>query len=267
MPFWNKWKKSKKINGDHFLTCRLPPQVKRPILLLLVLFFYFFTHCSNIFFFSPQASDDHKRGQQIKDVSYLSTKYMFRVYGKDVPTQTRNENPVMVLVNLLQKKWGIILPSEHLGQIQACHRTRDGGLIVAVNTTIPGSIYHQVMARDGNWNGEKMGPAAVALNIEIRKEMSRYDKPIHDLLLWIRRREMEAGVPANSPTRRVRQTKPNRGGWVDRIDGTGKHHKVNDIQEVKKLLTAEEESAYQLFLTAKALSKPGKKNGPKKNAA
>ncbi len=192
---------------------------------------------------------------------------MFRVYGKDVPSQTRNENPVVVLMSLLQKKWGIILPTEHLGQIQACHRTKDGGLIIAVNTTIPGSIYHQVMTRPGNWNGEKMGAAAVSLNIEIRKELSRYDKPSHDLLLWIRRKEIEAGIPAHSPIRRVRQTKPNRGGWVDRIDGTGKHHKVHSFQDVEKLLTAEEETAYQLFLTAKALSKPGKKNSQKKKSA
>ncbi len=209
--------------------------------------------------YSFQAADDHKRAQQIKDVSYLSTKYMFRITGKDIPPQTRNENPVMVLLGILDKKWGIKVPPEALGQIQGCHRTKDGGLIVAVNTTIPGSLYHQCMARPGNWNGERGGPGAMAIRVEIRKELNRYDKPSHDLLLWLRRREIEAGVPANSKDRRVRSTRPNRGGWVDRIDGTGKRHKVNCIQEVQKLLSPEEETAYQLVLAGKTLAKSGTK--------
>ncbi len=185
---------------------------------------------------------------------------MFRVTGKDVPPATKNENPVCVLQSILVRKWGITIPPEAMGQIKTCHRTKDGGLIVAVNTTIPGSLYHHCMARPGNWNGEKGGPSAVAMQVEIRKELNRYDKPCRDLLLWIRRREIDAGVPANSKDRRVRSTRPNRGGWVDRIDGAGKHHKVNSFQEVQALLTAEEKTAYQLLLTGKALANKKGKN-------
>ena len=54
-----------------------------------------------------QETDNHNLKRDIKDTSYLSTKYMVRINGPDLPKPAKNEDPVKILSTTLLQKWGI----------------------------------------------------------------------------------------------------------------------------------------------------------------
>jgi hypothetical protein len=93
------------------------------------------------------------------------------------------ENTALVASRVIFEKWGLTIEPHERYQMLACHRVTKG-IVMAFNSTLPGSLYEKLLYRPDNWHGQLSGNPL--MEVFLYKHCGRHDGPIKSGLLQIR---------------------------------------------------------------------------------